>query len=142
MALDLRALGTLVHDLVMGDTIRITRPGGPPVLNPDTDQLEPPPPTVIYEGPGAVLSASSMPGLTTPAAGQDWPDDSADPYRLLTPLDTPTAARDDTATVLTAAYDPTLISRSWRCVRPSQGSSIIAVRITWLDQNQPRAGGG
>ena len=139
MALDLTSLGPLVQDLVMADTVRITRPSGPPVLNPDTDQIETPEPTVVYQGPGAVFSGMSMPGLTTPVAGQDWPNDTDDPYKLLTPLDAPLAARDDTVTVVEARFDPSLPGRSWRCTRPGQGSTVLAVRITWIDE-QPQRG--
>ncbi|TQE33064.1 DUF6093 family protein [Streptomyces ipomoeae] len=135
--LDLRALGTLVKDLVMGDTVRITRPSGPPVLNPDTGNLEEPPPQVVYEGPGAVLDDSAARGLTVPVAGQPWPDNPNTPYRLLTPADAPVAARDDEVTVTRAAYDPSLLTRSWRCTQPGQASTLIAVRVTPLDENNP-----
>lgn len=133
--LDLRYLGTLVEDLVMGDTIQITRPAGPPVLNPATGNLEDPPPRVLYEGPGAVLDSSAAPGITVPVAGQPYEDDPKTSYRLLTPTTAPVAARDDTVRVLRAAQDPALIGRSWRCTQPGLAATIIAVRVTLLDEN-------
>ncbi|MER5302125.1 DUF6093 family protein [Streptomyces lasiicapitis] len=136
--LDLRALGGLLEDLVMGDTVRIARATGPPVLNPVTGGLEPPRPHVIYEGPGAVFSQSAAPGLTAAASEQPWPDNPNDPYRLVTPHDAPVAARDDEVTVLRAAHDQSLLHRTWRCQRPGQASTLIAVRITPLDENNPR----
>lgn len=138
--LDLRFLGDLVEDLVMGDTIRISRPGGPPVLNPDTGELEPPPPRVIYEGPGAVLDSTATPGITVPVAGQPYPDDPKTPYRLLTPTAAPVADRDDTVRVVRAAQDPALLGRTWRCTQPGLAATVIAVRVTWLDENTPTAG--
>jgi hypothetical protein len=135
--LDLRALGQLVEDLVMGDTVRITRSGGPAVLNPDTGTLEQPPPQVLYEGPGAVLDDSAAPGLTVPVAGQPWPDNPKDSYRLLTPPDAAVAARDDNVTVVRAVYDPSLTGRAWRCTHPGRASTLIAVRVTPLDENNP-----
>ncbi|WP_282795780.1 DUF6093 family protein [Streptomyces sp. CC224B] len=139
MTLDLRYLGPLVEDLVMGDTIQIRRRSGPSVLNPDTGQLEDPPPRVVYEGPGAVLDNAAVPGLSLPAAGQPYPDDPKTTYRLLTPPSAPVAARDDTVRVLRAAQDPALLGRTWRCVLPGLAASIIAVRVTWLDENTPRS---
>ncbi|PZT71506.1 DUF6093 family protein [Streptomyces sp. AC1-42T] len=135
--LDLRALGQFVEELVMGDTVRITRPAGPPVLNPSTGDLEEPPPLVLYEGAGAVLDGSAAPGIIAPVAGQPYEDDPKNPYKLLTPVDAPVAARDDTIRVLRAAYDPALVGRTWRCTQPGQASTIIAVRVTWLDENNP-----
>ncbi|MDJ0464986.1 DUF6093 family protein [Streptomyces sp. H27-C3] len=135
--LDLRALGVLVEELVMGDTVRITRPAGPPVLNPATGDLEEPPPIVVYEGVGAVLDGTSAPGIIAPVAGQPYEDDPKTPYRLLTPPAAAVAARDDTVYVLRAAYDPALIGRTWRCTQPGQASTVIAVRVTWLDETNP-----
>ncbi|MFB7649469.1 DUF6093 family protein [Streptomyces sp. NPDC056084] len=136
--LDLRALGALFEDLVMGDTIQISRAAGPPVLNPDTGELEEPARRVLYEGPGAVLDSSAAPGISVPVAGQTYPDDPKDTYRLLTPPLAPVAARDDTVRVLHAAQDPALIGRTWRCTQPGLASTLIAVRVTWLDENNPR----
>ncbi|MER0443019.1 DUF6093 family protein [Streptomyces sp. Edi4] len=133
--LDLSALGPVLQEMLMGDTVRISRPAGPPVLNPETGELEPVPPHVVYEGPGAVYDSSQAPGVVTPLAGQPYPDDPKNPYRLLTPTIAPIAERDDTITVVHASQDPTLVGRSWRCVQPSGASSLLVVRVTWLDEN-------
>ncbi|MFH8294969.1 DUF6093 family protein [Streptomyces sp. NPDC018059] len=137
--LDLRSLGTLMQDLVMGDTVQISRPAGPPVLNPDTGELEEAPPTVIYSGPGALFDASTAPGLTPPVANQPYPDDPRGAYRLITPHEAPLATRDDTVRVLRAAQDPSLLGRTWRCTQPGQAATVIAVRVTWVDENNPSA---
>ncbi|MFF4409801.1 DUF6093 family protein [Streptomyces sp. NPDC001404] len=131
--LDLTSLGAVVQDLVMADTIRIARPA-PPVLNPQTGELEHPAPTVVYQGPGAVLSQSAAPGLSLPVAGQPWADNPTDRYRLLTPITAPVAARDDEVSVVSATYDPALLGRAWRCLQPGQASTLVAVRVTWLDE--------
>ncbi|GAA1111323.1 DUF6093 family protein [Streptomyces javensis] len=138
--LDLRSLGTFVEDLVMGDTIQISRPAGPPVLNPATGDLEDPAPDIVYEGPGAILDSSAAPGITVPVAGQPYQDNPKTTYRLLTPTDAPVAARDDTVRVLRAAQDPALLGRTWRCTQPGLAATVIAVRVTWLDENNPREG--
>ncbi|MFJ2752644.1 DUF6093 family protein [Streptomyces sp. NPDC087297] len=135
--LDLSNLGALVEDLVMGDTITISRPAGPPVLNPATGELEPPPEHVVYDGPGAVLDSTATPGITVPVAGQPYPDDPKTTYRLLTPASAPVAARDDIVRVTRAARDPALLGRTWRCTQPGLASTLIAVRVTWIDENNP-----
>jgi len=138
--IDLRYLGALVEDLLMGDTVQISRAAGPPVLNPDTGELEDPPPRIVYEGPGAVLDSTAGPGITVPVAGQPYPDDPKTTYRLLTPPDAPVAERDDTVRVVRAAQDPALLGRTWRCTQPGLAATVIAVRVTWLDENNPRGG--
>ncbi|MFD6534954.1 DUF6093 family protein [Streptomyces goshikiensis] len=138
--LDLSSLGALVEDLVMGDTITISRPAGPPVLNPATGELEAPPAHLVYDGPGAVLDSTAAPGITVPVAGQPYPDDPKSTYRLLTPVNAPVAARDDVVRVVRAAVDPALIGRTWRCTQPGLASTVIAVRVTWLDENNPTPG--
>ncbi|MFF9204253.1 DUF6093 family protein [Streptomyces sp. NPDC014986] len=138
--LDLSFLGALVQDLVMGDTVRISRPAGPPVLNPATGELEDPPPLIVYEGPGALFDASTAPGITAPAANQPYPDDPRTAYRLITPADAPVAERDDTVQVLQAEQDPALLGRTWRCTQPGQAATVIAVRVTWVDESNSRGG--
>ncbi|MER6253585.1 DUF6093 family protein [Streptomyces sp. NPDC001584] len=135
--LDLSNLGALVEDLVMGDTVTISRPSGPPVLNPATGELDSAPERVVYEGPGAVLDSTAAPGITVPVAGQPYPDDPKTTYRLLTPVSAPVAARDDVVRVTHAAQDPALLGRSWRCTQPGLASTLIAVRVTWIDENNP-----
>lgn len=137
--LDLSALGALVEDLIMGDTVQISRSVGPPVLNAGTGELEDPPPLVVYDGPGAVLDSTTAPGITAPVASQPYPDDPRTTYRLITPAGAPVADRDDTVRVLRAAKDPALIGRTWRCTQPGRAASVIAVRLTWLDENNPKA---
>ncbi|MFJ1837842.1 DUF6093 family protein [Streptomyces sp. NPDC088175] len=136
--LNLSALGALVEDLIMGDTVQISRSAGPPVLNPDTGELDDPPPLVVYDGPGAVLDSTTAPGITAPVAGQPYPDDPRITYRLITPAGAPVADRDDTVRVLRAAKDPALIGRTWRCTQPGRAASVIAVRLTWLDEANPK----
>ncbi|MFD5878505.1 DUF6093 family protein [Streptomyces yangpuensis] len=136
--IDLSSIGAWIEDLVMGDTVRISRASGPPVLNPTTGDLEPPPPQTIYEGIGAVLGSTNTPGIVAPVAGQPYPDDPKTAYRLLTPVSAPLADRDDTVHVLHAAKDPSLTGRSWRCTQPGLVATVIAVRVTWLDENNPR----
>jgi hypothetical protein len=129
-----------IEDNLLLDTVRITLPAnGAPVLNETTGQLEHPDGTVLYEGPGAVLSSAALgelPGI--PDATQAWPGATKSRYRMLTPLDAPLAPKDAIVTV-TAVRNPAntaLIGRSWICNDPSRVSTMEAVRMTVLDQNR------
>lgn len=129
-----------IRTMLLVDTVRITRPAtGAPVLNEDTGQLEYPTGTVLYEGPGAVLTTGALgelPGV--PDANLPWPGATRSRYRMLTPLEAPIAPKDAIVTVV-AVHNPAntaLMGRSWICNDPGKASTVEAVRVTSLDQNR------
>jgi Family of unknown function (DUF6093) len=132
---------------LMVDTVRIARPAnGAPVLDSATGQLTYPEPTVVYEGPGAVISTGAPGGINAlPSATLPWTQETTSPARLMTPLTAPIPARDDLVTVVTV-HNPTnaaLIGRTWFCQDPGRASTVEVVRTTPLDMKQaPREGGG
>lgn len=67
------------------DTMRIFRTAGQPVLDPVTGEPGPAPTTVVYEGPGAVLSTHGQIVLGQ-VLGQDWLSEGSAWYRLVTPV--------------------------------------------------------
>ncbi|MFD7922543.1 DUF6093 family protein [Streptomyces sp. NPDC059740] len=138
--IDLSSVASLIESLVLLDTVRISQPGtGAPVLNEDTGEYTYPEGTVVYEGKGAVLPGAAPGGVAgIPVAGQPWVDETRSPYKALTPLAAPAAARDMVVTV-TAVHpggDTTLLGRQWRVTDPSTAATLTAVRITALDQIQ------
>ncbi|MFJ2780287.1 DUF6093 family protein [Kitasatospora sp. NPDC087315] len=139
--LDVSGLSALVEELVMGDTVRVTRRGVGRVLNEDTGELEDAPATLVYEGPGAVIGTGAQPiGRVVPSDLQDHIDDAKNAYRLLTPAHTPVPRRDDTLAVIAvhSKGDPSLLTRSWRIAESGQGQTLIAVRLSWCDEIQPK----
>lgn len=136
--LDLRSLIPGLEDMLLLDTVRISEPAGPPVLDEETGLLVPTPGAVLYEGPGAMFPASGgQPGIEIPVAGQPYPDDPKSMYRMLTPIAAPPAPRDAVVTVLVSARDTALVGRSWRCSDAALAASQVVFRITWCDQLQP-----
>ncbi|MFD4397205.1 DUF6093 family protein [Kitasatospora sp. NPDC058478] len=139
--LDVSSLAGLVQELVMGDTVRIARPGPGRVLNETTGELDDAPGSTVYDGPGAVVAPGAQPiGRVVPADLQDWVDDPKAAYKLLTPPDAPVPLRDDVLTV-TAVHpngDRSLLGRRWRIAQSGQGNTLIAVRMSWCDEIQPR----
>lgn len=130
--LSLAAIAPIVETRILVDTVQIFRPG-PQVLNPDTGVYEPGPDVIVYEGSGAVFSAGG-PGMVLSLEGQAYADDARDRYRLLTPLDTPLASRDDSVRVTVATQDPGLLNRIWRVLDLSAANSLAVVRTTWMDE--------
>ena len=133
-----------IVDNVLVDTVRITRPAaGGPVYNPDTGQNEYPEGTIVYEGPGAVQGGTSQFEMTAvPDAGQMWRTETRSRYRLLTPLEAPMAAKDDIVTVVTvhSPRNTGLIGRTWIAQDPGRASTLEAIRVTPLDQNEVTGG--
>ncbi|MGS2592124.1 DUF6093 family protein [Streptomyces hebeiensis] len=125
------------------DTVRVTLPGvGAPVLNTDTGELEYPLGTVLYDGPGAVVSASgTTEHAAIPDAVQQWVQQTKLTYFLLTPLTAPIPPEHAVVTV-TAVHDPkrtSLLGRTWTCAAPGMVSTVEVVRKTVLDQDRVSA---
>jgi Family of unknown function (DUF6093) len=132
---------------LMVDTVRIVRPAaGDPVLDPATGRLTYPAPTLVYEGPGAVLSTGAPGGINAlPSSTLPWAEETMSPARMLTPMTAPIPARDDLVTVV-AVHNPqntALIGRRWFCQDPGRASTVEVVRTTPLDMKQaPRTEAG
>ncbi|WP_086732652.1 DUF6093 family protein [Streptomyces glaucescens] len=135
-----------IRDTLMIDTVRVTRPStGAPVLDPATGRLTHPEPEIVYEGPGAVLSAGAPGGINAlPSATLPWTEETTSPARLLTPLSAPIPARDDLVMVV-AVHNPAntaLLGRVWFVQDPGRASTVEVVRTTPLDLKQaPREAG-
>lgn len=137
--LDLGPIATLVEGMVMLDTVRITRPaGGAPVFNEDTGQYEYPAGGTVYEGPGAVQTASAAEVAAIPGANLPWAAETRSRYRMLTPLTAPAAEKDMLVTVVAvhAGGDLELLDRQWRVQDPSGAGTLGVARTTALDQVQ------
>ncbi|MFE6126729.1 DUF6093 family protein [Streptomyces sp. NPDC056437] len=128
-----------IGDNLLIDTVRVTKPDVAPVLNPDTGDIEYPAASVIYEGPGAIVSGSStMERSAVPDAPQPWTQQTRSAYILLTPLTAPIPPENAIASVI-AVHDPArnaLIGRTWICADPGQAATVEVVRRTPLDQNR------
>ncbi|MEU1371106.1 DUF6093 family protein [Streptomyces sp. NPDC005803] len=72
------------------DTVRISRTAGQPALAPVTGEPGQTPTTVVYDGPGAVLSTHGQIVLGQ-VLGQDWLSEGSAWYQLVTPVTAPIA---------------------------------------------------
>lgn len=139
----LAGVKTWIETNLLVDTVRIElAPTGKPVLDETTGTLTRPLGDLLYEGPGAVQGGTAQSEISsTPGALQPWTQETRSRYRLMTPLDAPVAPKDAIVTVI-QVHNPgntALIGRSWVCQDPGRAATTEVVRITPLDQNQPRA---
>ncbi|WP_406738567.1 DUF6093 family protein [Streptomyces sp. NBC_00853] len=123
-----------LESALLVDTVRITRPTGTAVLDPDTGLVGAVPVEAVYEGAGAVLSGHGQ--VTAEGiVGRQWLDDTVSWYRLLTPLGAPLPARYDRVEVITTrASDSATRGRLWQVLDPSEVSTVELVRVTRLDE--------
>lgn len=138
-ALDLSGITALVDGMILLDTVRITRAGGPPVFNSDTGEYTDPQPQTVYEGRGAVLTAGTAAEVVSiPDVNQPWVGETRSKYRLLTPLTAPVAEKDMLVSVVTVheGGDLALLGRQWRVQDPGGAGTISVIRTTAIDQVQ------
>jgi hypothetical protein len=140
MALDLSGITKVVEDLIPWDTVRIAAPApGQPVFNTTTGEYEWPAAETLYEGRGAVQTAGTAAEVVSiPGANQPWAAETRSKYRLLTPLVSPVAEKDQLVTVVAIhpGGDLALLGRQWRVQDPGGAGTMSVVRVTALDQVQ------
>ena len=131
---DLDAVRQHLESTVMVDRVRITRPTGAAVLDLESGLVGPVPAVLVWEGPGAVLSAHGL-GTVEHLVGGKWLDDSTSWYGLVTPLSAPVPQRYDRVEVaMAAAPTAATVGRSWQVLDPGEASTVEVARVTRLDE--------
>ncbi|MEU4095492.1 DUF6093 family protein [Streptomyces sp. NPDC026673] len=113
------------------DTVRISRTAGQPVLDPVTGEPGQTPTTVVYEGPGALLSTHGQIVLGQ-VLGTDWLSEGSSWYRLVTPVSAPIALRGDLVEVVTETGG--LADRTWLADEVTEASTVEICRSTMLTE--------
>jgi len=138
--IDLTAIVGVVTDLVLLDTVRISRPGGDQVFDPETGEYAYPEGETVYEGIGAVQPAGTAAEVVSvPTPNLPWVAETRSKYRLLTPLTSPPAEKDMLVTVVQVHQpggDLALLNRQWRVQDPGGVGTLGVVRTTAIDQIQ------
>ncbi|MGW1093153.1 DUF6093 family protein [Streptomyces sp. NPDC002596] len=111
------------------DTVRISRTAGQPVLDPVTGEPGQTPTTVVYDGPGAVLSTHGQIVLGQ-VLGQDWLSEGSAWYRLVTPVSAPVALLGGLVEVVTETGG--LAGRIWLADDVTAASTVEICRSTRL----------
>lgn len=131
MALDLvQARSDL--EALLTDTVRVSRTTGQPALDPDTGEPGQTPTSVVYEGPGAVLSTHGQIVLSQ-LLGVDWLSEGSAWYRLVTPVSAPIALPGDLVEVRTEGAAG-LQGRTWLADDSTEASTVEICRSTRLTE--------
>jgi hypothetical protein len=121
-------------ELRLVDTVRISRITGTPDLDPHTGQPGETPTTVVYEGPGAVLSTHGQ-IVFAQILETDWASQSAAWYQLITPLAAEAARPGDQVEVTaSAAPSAATVGRVWLADAATQVSTWEIARVTRLTE--------
>ncbi|MGW3246576.1 DUF6093 family protein [Streptomyces sp. NPDC001070] len=118
-------------EALLTDMVRISRTAGQPVLDPVTGEPGQTPTSVVYEGPGAVLSTHGQIVLQQ-VLGIDWLSEGSAWYRLVTPVSAPIAQRGDLVEVVTEVGG--LAGRTWLADEVTEASTLEICRSTMLTE--------
>jgi hypothetical protein len=119
-------------EALMTDMVRISRTAGQPVLDPVTGEPGETPTSVVYEGPGAVLSSHGQ-IVVAQILGFDWLSEGAAWYRLVTPTAAPVAMPGDLVEVITEGADGRT-GRTWLAEDATEASTVEICRTTRLTE--------
>ncbi|MGW4047815.1 DUF6093 family protein [Streptomyces sp. NPDC004721] len=127
-------IGQARNDLeaLMTDTVRVFRTAGQPELDPVTGEPGATPTSVVYEGPGAVLSSHGQ-IVVSQILGFDWLSEGAAWYRLVTPVGAPVAMPGDLVEVITVGADGRT-GRTWLAEDATEASTVEICRTTRLTE--------
>ncbi|MFB7323394.1 DUF6093 family protein [Streptomyces sp. NPDC056190] len=119
-------------EALMTDTVRVSRTAGQPELDPVTGEPGETPTSVVYEGPGAVLSSHGQ-IVVSQILGFDWLSEGAAWYRLVTPVGAPVAMPGDLVEVTTVGADGRT-GRIWLAEDATEASTVEICRTTRLTE--------
>ncbi|MFB7571838.1 DUF6093 family protein [Streptomyces sp. NPDC056165] len=119
-------------EALMTDTVRVSRTAGQPVLDPVTGEPGETPTSVVYEGPGAVLSSHGQ-IVVSQILGFDWLSEGAAWYRLVTPVGAPVAMPGDLVEVTAVGADGRT-GRIWLAEDATEASTVEICRTTRLTE--------
>ncbi|WP_073947567.1 DUF6093 family protein [Streptomyces kebangsaanensis] len=131
-------IGQARNDLeaLMTDTVRVSRTAGQPELDPVTGEPGETPTSVVYEGPGAVLSSHGQ-LVVAHILGFDWLSEGAAWYRLVTPVGAPVAMPGDLVEVIEAISPDGAEGRTgrvWLAEDATEASTVEICRTTRLTE--------
>ncbi|MFF4607910.1 DUF6093 family protein [Streptomyces sp. NPDC001339] len=132
--LDQSAIARFAQRHLMLDKVEISRGSGEDMLDPETGDLIPVPPTVVYEGMGGLYARQER--IRSGGSGQDgaWVEEVRAGYRLLLPLDAAEVWENDTVLVV-EARDEQAVGRTYRVSAQGEVSSLPVLRTVWLEEH-------
>ncbi|GGX36667.1 DUF6093 family protein [Streptomyces noursei] len=132
--LERSAISRFAERHLMPDKVQVTRGSGEDVLDPDTGDLVPAAPLIVYADKAGVYPHQER--IRSRGSGQDgaWVEEVRAGYRLLLPLDAPEVWENDTVLVV-KARDEQAVGRTYRVAAQSEVSSVPVLRTVWLEEH-------
>ncbi|EST27402.1 DUF6093 family protein [Streptomyces roseochromogenus] len=137
--LDQSAIARFAERHLMSDRVQIRRGNGEDMLDPETGDLVPARPLIVYDDKGGLYAHQER--IRGTGSGQDgaWVEEVRAGYRLLLPLDAPEVCEDDTVLVM-EARDSQAVGRTYRVTAQGEVSSFPVLRTVWLEEHNRRPG--
>jgi hypothetical protein len=118
--------GRAMSESLMPDTCKVTRGGGPAVLNEETGKSERPDPVVVYEGPFRSRGVNTAAGEIDAAAQLLVETDASVSFPVS--ADTAQITKNDTVEWTSSEFDPGLVGRTVRITGPFAKTSHAVAR--------------
>ncbi|MGF0173173.1 DUF6093 family protein [Streptomyces sp. Marseille-Q5077] len=131
--LDQSAIARFAERHLMPDKVEITRGSGDDMLDPETGDLIPVLPTVVYADKAGLYGHQER---IRSKGGHDgaWVEEVRPSYRMLLPLRAPEVWENDTVLVV-EARDEQAVGRTYRVTALGEVSSFPVLRTVWLEEH-------
>lgn len=131
---ELAAIARFAERHLMPDTVQISRGSGEAALDPQTGDLVPVPPAIVYDGKAGLYAHQER--IRGNSASQDgaWIEEVRAGYRLLLPLDAP-EVRENDSVLIVEARDKQAVGRTYRVTAQGEVSSFPVLRTVWLEEH-------
>lgn len=132
--LDQTSVAQFAERHLMPDKVKVIRGSGEDVLDPETGDLVPVPPAIVYEDNAGLYAHQER--IRSKGSGQDgaWVEEVRAGYRMLLPLDAPEVWENDTVLVI-EARDEQAVGRTYRVTAQGEVSSFPVLRTVWLEEH-------
>ncbi|MFF4507598.1 DUF6093 family protein [Streptomyces sp. NPDC001401] len=132
--LDQSAIARFAERHLMLDRVQVSRGNGEDMLDPETGDLVPAPPLIVYEDKGGLYAHQER--IRSKGSGQDgaYVQEVRAGYRLLLPVEAPEVWENDTVLIV-EARDEQAVGRSYRVSALGEVSSFPVLRTVWLEEH-------
>ncbi|UQA93705.1 DUF6093 family protein [Streptomyces halobius] len=137
MPLDQTGIARFAERHLMPDRVKITRGSGEDMLDPETGDLIPAPPLLVYaDRAGLYAHQERIRGKGSHDGA--WVEEVRPGYRMLMPLCAPEVQEDDSVLV-EEARDEQAVGRTYRVAALGEVSSFPVLRTVWLEERNRKA---
>ena len=137
MLLDQTGIARFAERHLMPDRVKITRGNGEDMLDPETGDLVPAPPLLVYADRAGLYAHQER--IRGKGNGDGaWVEEVRPGYRMLLPLAAPEVQEDDSVLVV-EARDEQAVGRTYRVTALGEVSSFPVLRTVWLEEHNRKA---